>query len=228
LEDLRLIALVLPLYPPGIRGGSHEYRHNFREVKGWHPGDAPRILLWKDPNQEWPMLRNQAGRVSIGVLMTALVFGFAACATGGDGRGSASPSTSGTHTVMGRAFFPGGIMVLLDAHLQGGNASGTAEYTQVESGGGTTLRVQMGVECVGVFKDRAQAVVVGPVTRVDGDFEGHVGPTDWWMIQVEEGGSEGDLIRSGRETRQRAFFFCHEGSTQAANLRAVDGDISIL
>lgn len=150
------------------------------------------------------------------------------CTTSGHSGPGTPPSTSGTHTVLGRAFFPGGVMVLMDAHLEEGEAYGRVEYSRVRSRGESTFRVEVDVQCVGLFQEGAQAIVAGPVSRVAGDYTGLVGPMDWWMIQVEEGGSEGDRILSQRESKQRALSLCQNGSNQAATLRAVDGDLSIL
>jgi len=153
--------------------------------------------------------------------------GLMACATSGSSSAGAPPSTTGTHTVMGRAFFQGGIMVLLDAHIQDGRAYGSAEYSRVESAGDNTLRVSMEVQCVGLFQDGSTAIVTGPVTRSDGDIMGHIGVGDWWLIHVQEGSAEGDLISASRQEKQRALSTCHSGPDIAATIRAVDGDISI-
>jgi hypothetical protein len=149
------------------------------------------------------------------------------CATSGPSGTGLPPAISGTHTVMGRAFFPGGVMVLIDANSRDGFASGTVEYSQVESRGENTFRVSVDVRCIGLFRDGSQAVVAGPVSRVDGDLMGNVGVRDWWVVQVEEGGSEGDRILSQRHDQDRALTLCHNGPTGAVTLRAVDGDLSI-
>jgi hypothetical protein len=128
---------------------------------------------------------------------------------------------------MGRAFFPGGVMVLVDAHLRDGAASGRVEYSRVESRGDNAFRIEMDVRCVGLFRDGSQAVVAGAVSRIDGDVEGTVGPRDWWVVQVEEGGPEGDRILSQRYDRNSALSICQNGPTGAATLKAVDGDLSI-
>jgi len=118
-------------------------------------------------------------------------------------------------------------MVLLDAHLLEGRPSGSMEYSQVQSRGEITFRVQVDVACVGVFHEGAQAVVAGPISRADGDYMGRIGVGDWWVVQLEEGGPEGDLILSGRNDRNRALGICQQGPDGAATLRAVDGDLSI-
>lgn len=168
-------------------------------------------------------------RSTVTVLVTTLmaVLGAACASGGGPGGTPLPPSVAGTHSVLGRAFFPGGIMVLLDAQLREGQASGVFEYSQVRSGGETSLRVSVEVACIGVFQDGGEAVVAGPVTRVDGDYQGRVGVNDWWMVQVEEVEGEGDLIRSARVDRYRALDMCQQGPRQAATLQAVDGDLSI-
>jgi len=157
----------------------------------------------------------------------SLILLLSGCATSGPSSTGLPPAISCTHTVMGRAFFPGGVMVLIDAHLRDGIASGTVEYSRVENRRENTFRVDVDVRCVGLFRDGSQAVVAGPVSRVDGDYMGNVGVRAWWVVQVEEGGSEGDRILSQRHDRDRALSLCHNGPTGAATLRAVDGDLSI-
>ena len=101
------------------------------------------------------------------------------------------------------------------------------EYTQVQSRGDNTLRIFADVECVGLFDDGAQAVVAGPITRHFGDQVTEILARDWWMIHIQEGGSENDLISTKIGSRDRALTVCQVGPESAANLRAVDGDLSI-
>ena len=173
------------------------------------------------------MLRTHAKRLTVLLALFGLAFSGIGCASGGSSAIGLPPSVSGTHTVMGRAFFPGGIMVLVDAHLLEGRPSGTLEYSQVQSRGEISLRVQVNVSCVGIFRDGTRAVVAGPVARADGDYMGRIGVGDWWVLELEEGGPEGDLILSGRDERDRALSVCQQGPDGAATLRAVDGDLSI-
>jgi hypothetical protein len=128
---------------------------------------------------------------------------------------------------MGRAFFPGGVMLLLDAHLDDGEAYGTIEYTQVQSRRDNTLRIFADVECVGIFREGSEAVVVGPITRHFGDQVTEINPGDWWFVHVREGGAEKDLISTAIARRNRALRLCQEGPESAAGLRAVDGNLSI-
>jgi hypothetical protein len=128
---------------------------------------------------------------------------------------------------MGRAMFPGGIMVLVEAHLLEGRSSGKLEYSQVLSRGENTFRLMAQVECVGVFGEGSKAVVAGPITRTDGDFEGRVKPGDWWFVHLEEGGEGGDRISAGRHDRHRALALCQQGPSGSATLEAVEGDLSI-
>ncbi len=167
------------------------------------------------------------GRLVSTAVLSSLTLAAIGCVSGGSSSIGLPPSVLGTHTVIGRAFYPGGIMVLVDAHLRDGISSGTVEFSQVQSRGEITLRVFSEVDCVGLFKNGTQAVVAGPITRVDGDYEGLIGSRDWWMVQIEEGGSDGDLLFSSRIPRDRGLSFCQEGPAQAATLRAVDGDLSI-
>ncbi|NNM03732.1 MAG: hypothetical protein HKO65_01415 [Gemmatimonadetes bacterium] len=41
--------------------------------------------------------------------------------------------------------------------------------------------------------------------EIYGDQLGITSARDWWVIQVEEGGEEGDRILSGQETQDRAL-----------------------
>lgn len=163
---------------------------------------------------------------SVLFLMTLTVI-LAGCAGSGRSGGPLPPSVSGTHTVMGRAFFPGGIMILMDAHLQDGSSYGTMQYSRVETRGDNTLRVDVEVRCVGLFRGGSEAIVTGPVARVDGDYRGSIGIRDWWLTHVKEGGEEGDLVVSSRYDQDRALTLCQTGPSTAATLRAVDGDLSI-
>ncbi len=173
------------------------------------------------------MSRTHAKRLTALLALFGLSFSGVTCTSGGLPAKGLPPSVSGTHTVMGRAYFPGGIMVLIDAHLLEGRPSGSMEYSQVQSRGEISLRVQVDVSCVGVFRDGTRAVVAGPVARVDGDYLGRIGVGDWLVIQVEEGGPEGDLILSRRDDRNRALRVCQQGPDGAGTLRALDGDLSI-
>jgi hypothetical protein len=128
---------------------------------------------------------------------------------------------------MGRAFFPGGVMLLIDAHLDDGRAYGNVEYTEVQSRGDNTLRVFADVECVGLFNDLEEAVVTGPITRHFGARATEIEPGDWWVVHVREGAPERDLISTTITRRARALTLCHSGPEGAATLRAVDGDLSI-
>ncbi len=47
------------------------------------------------------------------------------------------------------------------------------------------------------------------------------------MIQVQEGGSDMDLVSTSIASRNRALSVCQVGPETSANLRAVDGDLSI-
>ena len=173
------------------------------------------------------MSKNVAGSPIVLLALIGLTLASWACAAAGSPEIGLPSSVSGTHTVMGRAFFPGGIMVLVDAHLTEGRGHGTMEYSQVLSRGENSLRVQVDVACVGLFQDGTQAVVAGPVSRADGDIHGRFGAGDWWVIQIEEGGPEGDMIRSSRSDQNRALSFCQGGPVGAATLRSLDGDLSI-
>ena len=173
------------------------------------------------------MFRSGAKPPSAFSILFSLTLLLSGCASAGRPGGDLPPSISGTHTVMGRAFFAGGVMVLIDAHLREGIATGTLEYTRVESRGDNTFRVNVDVRCVGIFRDGSQAVIAGPVSRADGDLMGTIGVLSWWVVQVEEGGPEGDLIISQRHDRDRALTLCHDGPTVHATRRAVVGDLSI-
>jgi hypothetical protein len=151
----------------------------------------------------------------------------AACASSGTGDTHLPPATVGVHTVMGRAFFPGGVMLLLDAHLENGSAYGSMEYTEVQSRRDNTLRVFADVECLGLFRDNSEAVVAGPISRHFGGQVTEINPGDWWVVHVKEGKPEGDLISTTIARRARALTLCQNGPETAAHLRAVDGDLSI-
>lgn len=162
-----------------------------------------------------------------GGLALLLALPFTGCAQGGTGDVGIPPAASGVHTVMGRAFFPGGVMLLLDAHLDDGRAYGTIEYTEVQTRGDNTLRVFADVECVGLFNDVEEAVVTGPISRHFGARATEIEPGDWWVVHVREGAAEGDLISTTITRKDQALNLCHSGPQGAATLRAVDGDLSI-
>ncbi|MFC1575456.1 hypothetical protein ACFL5A_02260 [Gemmatimonadota bacterium] len=173
------------------------------------------------------MTRSMFGRRTISFFLALPLVAMAGCASMGSGIDTSPPSTRGTHTVMGRGLFTGGIMVLVDAHLTDGRADGAMEYSQVHEGGGGALRVISVVSCVGIFRDGTEAVVAGPVSQVYGDIRNLFDTQDWWVLEIREGGEEGDLIRANRQPRIRALERCHGGPTSIPNLRSVDGDISI-
>jgi hypothetical protein len=173
------------------------------------------------------MFRPKTMRCSLcssGVLFAALL---TACASGGSSGIGVPPANAGTHTVMGRSFFPGGVMVLIDAHLQDGRGYGTVEYSEVQSRGENALRLFVDVECVGLFGEGAEAVVTGPISRSYGDQVTEINAGDWWVVHVMEGGSDGDLLSAFVADRARALSICQVGPEGSANLRAVDGDLSI-
>ncbi len=173
------------------------------------------------------MLHPRIPHTTVRFLVVLVALSLAGCAGGASSDTNIPPATAGVHTVMGRAFFPGGVMMLIDAHLQDGEAYGTMEYTQVQSRGDNTLRIFIDVECVGLFSDGTRAVVAGPITRSFGDQVTEINSGDWWMIQVQEGGSDMDLISTNIASRNRALSVCQVGPENSANLRAVDGDLSI-
>jgi hypothetical protein len=119
-------------------------------------------------------------------------------------------------------------MVLVDARTHAGRTTGSAEHSRVQTGGESTFRVTVDVECMGVFSDGNVAVVTGPIDEIYGDQRGVTSVRDWWVIQVEEGGEEGDRILSGQETQDRALTLCRRGPTSGATIRSVDGNLSIL
>ena len=173
------------------------------------------------------MSRPGIRRLSLFLYLALIPLWVASCPSGGRAvLGGAEPE--GTHTVMGRGFFEGGVMILLDARTHEGQTSGTAEHSRVQTGGESTFRVVLDVRCMGVFTEGTVAIVTGPIDEIYGDQLGVASARDWWVIQGEEGGQDGDRILSGQETQDRALTLCQRGPTAGATLKAVDGNLSIL
>jgi hypothetical protein len=81
---------------------------------------------------------------------------------------------------------------------------------------------------MGVFTGGNVAVATGPIAEIDGDQRGVTSVRDWWVIQEEEGGQDGDRVLSGKETQGRALTLGRRGPNSGATLRLVDGNLSIL
>jgi hypothetical protein len=173
------------------------------------------------------MSKRVFGSVQRGLFYSLVLIALSACASGGSGPAAVPPSAQGIHTIMGRAFFPGGIMIRVDAHLEDGQASGTLESTEVTGGGESTLRIVAQVECIGLFEDRTTAVITGPITEKYGDRGGRISALDWWILEITDGGQEGDLIWQAPISQVRAMEACNQRPASPRGLRAVDGDISI-